>query len=209
MIVRLLFLSFPATCEARTDFRSRRSFLPLLSPRRSRKPAKLVTYEEVVRPISLCPLCWQGGMLERRRGDQREQSLFVDAIALGDEISVDPHSTGATRSALTPSSTCVCRRRRVEWESASSIRRRLSAVANPFSFCRVITANAAMTTLCVAFASSVYSGALQDLVVYFYSHQGETATQIGSSAHVEVLTLGISLFVLGFALGPLFWAPFS
>jgi hypothetical protein len=63
-----------------------------------------------------------------------------------------------------------------------------------------------MTTLCVAFASSVYSGALEDLVVYFYSKPGQTASQIGSSAHVEVLTLGISLFVLGFALGPLFWA---
>ncbi|BGP14481.1 hypothetical protein JCM10213_004603 [Rhodosporidiobolus nylandii] len=61
----------------------------------------------------------------------------------------------------------------------------------------LITANAALSTLCVAFASSVYSGGLQDYLNYF---EGSTVT---------VITLGISLFVLGFAVGPLLWAPFS
>ncbi|GAA5855824.1 hypothetical protein JCM8547_000375 [Rhodosporidiobolus lusitaniae] len=68
----------------------------------------------------------------------------------------------------------------------------------------LITGNAALSTLCVAFASSVYSGGLEDFLPYFFS-----GPDAASSGHVEVVTLGISLFVLGFALGPLLWAPFS
>ncbi|GAA5934000.1 MFS transporter [Sporobolomyces koalae] len=60
----------------------------------------------------------------------------------------------------------------------------------------LITINAAFATLCVAFASSVYSGGIRQFVVFF-------------GKDIEVLTLGISLFVLGFAFGPLLWAPFS
>ncbi|GAA5853949.1 hypothetical protein JCM5353_002308, partial [Sporobolomyces roseus] len=48
----------------------------------------------------------------------------------------------------------------------------------------------------VAFASSVYSGGLRQFIVFF-------------GVDVEVVTLGLSLFVLGFAFGPLLWAPFS
>ncbi|GAA5867304.1 hypothetical protein JCM1840_005020 [Sporobolomyces johnsonii] len=59
-----------------------------------------------------------------------------------------------------------------------------------------ITANVAVSTLCVAFGSSIYAGGLSDLLVYFDTSQ-------------EVITLGLSLYVLGFALGPLLWAPFS
>ncbi|GAA5932784.1 hypothetical protein JCM1841_006402 [Sporobolomyces salmonicolor] len=59
-----------------------------------------------------------------------------------------------------------------------------------------ITANVAVSTLCVAFGSSIYAGGLGDLLVYFKTSQ-------------EVITLGLSLYVLGFALGPLLWAPFS
>ncbi|GAA6059322.1 hypothetical protein JCM10212_005902 [Sporobolomyces blumeae] len=60
----------------------------------------------------------------------------------------------------------------------------------------MLTLNAALSTLCVAFASSVYAGGLQQYLVFF-----------GTS--LEVVTLGLSLFVLGFAFGPLLWAPFS
>jgi len=48
----------------------------------------------------------------------------------------------------------------------------------------------------VAFVSSAYSGGIDQIVATF---------GIGD----EVATLGISLFVLGFAIGPLFWAPMS
>ncbi|GAA5887424.1 hypothetical protein JCM6882_002524 [Rhodosporidiobolus microsporus] len=65
----------------------------------------------------------------------------------------------------------------------------------------LVTANAAMSTLCVAFASSVYSGGVRDFLVYF----GEK----NSNVDTEIITLGVSLFVLGFAVGPLLWAPFS
>lgn len=54
----------------------------------------------------------------------------------------------------------------------------------------------AYTTLVSAFASSIFS----------------TATQVvAAQYHVsnEVGLLGLSFYVLGFALGPLFWAPFS
>ncbi|GAA5841535.1 hypothetical protein JCM3766R1_003979 [Sporobolomyces carnicolor] len=71
---------------------------------------------------------------------------------------------------------------------------------NPMNFSStkkwLITLNAAFATLCVAFASSVYSGGIRQMIVFF-------------GQDIEVLTLGISLFVLGFAFGPLLWAPFS
>ncbi|GJN87183.1 hypothetical protein Rhopal_000128-T1 [Rhodotorula paludigena] len=60
----------------------------------------------------------------------------------------------------------------------------------------LITANAGVSTLCIAFGSSVYSGGLRDLVAYF-------------KEDTVVITLGLSIYVLGFALGPLLWAPFS
>lgn len=51
-------------------------------------------------------------------------------------------------------------------------------------------------TLAVAFVSSAYSGGVEQILATF--NVGE-----------EVVTLGISLFVLGFAIGPLLWAPMS
>lgn len=59
------------------------------------------------------------------------------------------------------------------------------------------TVQVAMATLSVALASSAYSGAVASLQAQFHPPK-----QI-------IITLGISLFVLGFAFGPLFWAPFS
>lgn len=47
-----------------------------------------------------------------------------------------------------------------------------------------------------AFASSAFSGTMRELV-----HGFHTST--------ELMTAGISLFVLGFAFGPLIWAPLS
>lgn len=52
------------------------------------------------------------------------------------------------------------------------------------------------STLCVSLASSAYSGAIKSI------HAELGGSQI-------VITLGISLYVLGFALGPLIWAPLS
>jgi MFS family permease len=51
-------------------------------------------------------------------------------------------------------------------------------------------------TLAVAVVSSAYSGGIDQILLVF---------DIGT----EVATLGISLFVLGFASGPLLWAPMS
>jgi multidrug resistance protein len=51
-------------------------------------------------------------------------------------------------------------------------------------------------TLAVALVSSAYSGGIDQILLAF---------DIGT----EVATLGISLFVLGFAIGPLLWAPMS
>lgn len=59
-----------------------------------------------------------------------------------------------------------------------------------------ITLTVALATLAVAFVSSAYSGAVAQVLVQFHSSE-------------EVGILGISLFVLGFAVGPLMWAPFS
>lgn len=54
----------------------------------------------------------------------------------------------------------------------------------------------ALATLIVAFGSSVYEGGLVPMVMYF-------------RVDLEVITLGLSLYVLGFAFGPLIWAPLS
>jgi len=59
-----------------------------------------------------------------------------------------------------------------------------------------ITMLVALATLAVAFVSSAYSGGAQQVIAEFGCSQ-------------EIFTLGISLFVLGFAIGPLLWAPLS
>ncbi|GME43665.1 Major facilitator superfamily [Neofusicoccum parvum] len=60
----------------------------------------------------------------------------------------------------------------------------------------IITALAGIQVLSVTFASSAYSGALHKVIEHF-------------SVTTVVATLGMSTFVLGFALGPLVWAPLS
>ncbi|KAK5197819.1 MFS siderochrome iron transporter 1 [Exophiala xenobiotica] len=71
---------------------------------------------------------------------------------------------------------------------------------NPMEFSQVkkwfITLTVAVATLAVAFVSSAYSGGADEIIQTFGVSQ-------------EVFTLGISLFVLGFAIGPLLWAPLS
>ena len=71
---------------------------------------------------------------------------------------------------------------------------------NPMEFSQVkkwfIVMTVAFATLAVAFVSSAYSGATKQVIMEFGISQ-------------EVATLGISLFVLGFAVGPLLWAPLS
>ncbi|KAK4506504.1 hypothetical protein PRZ48_000236 [Zasmidium cellare] len=59
-----------------------------------------------------------------------------------------------------------------------------------------LTMVVAIATLAVAFVSSAYSGGSKEVIREFGCSQ-------------EVYTLGISLFVLGFAIGPLLWAPLS
>ncbi|KXG53352.1 Major facilitator superfamily domain, general substrate transporter [Penicillium griseofulvum] len=59
-----------------------------------------------------------------------------------------------------------------------------------------ITVVAAIETLVVALVSSAYTGGLLQIKENF----GTTT---------EIATLGVSLYVLGFALGPLIWAPMS
>lgn len=59
-----------------------------------------------------------------------------------------------------------------------------------------LTGFVSIATLAVALASSAYSGALESI-----------HADLGGSQ--EVLILGISLFVVGFAVGPLFFAPLS
>ncbi|KXJ97742.1 major facilitator superfamily transporter [Microdochium bolleyi] len=54
----------------------------------------------------------------------------------------------------------------------------------------------ATAVLAVTFVSSAYSGAFTSLVMEFH-------------VSTTVIILGVSLFVLGFALGPLIWAPLS
>ena len=71
---------------------------------------------------------------------------------------------------------------------------------NPQTFGMVykwtITGIVAMATLAVALASSIYSGAIRSVEMDFHPS-------------TEVAILGVSLFVVGFAAGPLIWAPLS
>ena len=71
---------------------------------------------------------------------------------------------------------------------------------NPFNWSKsrrwTICMIVAMETLCTAFASSAFSGTIRELIIHF-------------RISVELVTAGISLFVLGFAVGPLIWAPLS
>ncbi|OJJ29865.1 hypothetical protein ASPWEDRAFT_122399 [Aspergillus wentii DTO 134E9] len=60
----------------------------------------------------------------------------------------------------------------------------------------IIIALSGLSTLSVAFASSAYAGDLSSVCQYF-------------GVSDEVATLGLSLYVLGFAIGPLLWAPLS
>ncbi|KAK2053401.1 major facilitator superfamily transporter [Colletotrichum caudatum] len=55
---------------------------------------------------------------------------------------------------------------------------------------------AATTTLAISLLSSAYTGGIRQIIHEFEISQ-------------EVATLGVSLYVLGFALGPLLWAPLS
>lgn len=59
-----------------------------------------------------------------------------------------------------------------------------------------LTMLVAVATLAVAFVSSAYSGGVRQIITEF-------------QCSAEVVTLGISVFVLGFAIGPLLWAPMS
>jgi len=52
------------------------------------------------------------------------------------------------------------------------------------------------TTLVSAFTSSIFSTATRTIAVQYH-----VSTEVG--------LLGLSFYVLGFALGPLFWAPLS
>lgn len=59
-----------------------------------------------------------------------------------------------------------------------------------------LTLLVAFATLAVAFVSSAYTGGVRQILMQFNVSQ-------------EVVTLGVSLYVLGFAVGPLLWAPLS
>lgn len=54
----------------------------------------------------------------------------------------------------------------------------------------------ATPTLCVTFASSIFSAATQQTAVHF-------------NTSPEVMVLAVSLFVLGFGTGPTIWGPLS
>lgn len=64
------------------------------------------------------------------------------------------------------------------------------------SFKWTITLIQASATLSVSFASSAYSGGVSEIIREF-------------NISTEVAILGVSLFVMGFAIGPLLWAPLS
>ena len=59
-----------------------------------------------------------------------------------------------------------------------------------------ITLLSASSSLIVSLASSAYSGTVDEIIAEFHVSS-------------QVATLGLSLYVLGFAIGPLLWAPFS
>ncbi|CVK88880.1 related to mfs-multidrug-resistance transporter [Fusarium mangiferae] len=60
----------------------------------------------------------------------------------------------------------------------------------------LITILQAIATLAVTFTSTAYSGGLSSILIHFH-------------VSTEVAILGVSMFVLGFAVGPLLWAPLS
>jgi hypothetical protein len=72
--------------------------------------------------------------------------------------------------------------------------------SNPMLYSRTkkwaITMLQALATLAVAFVSTAYSGGVSEIIRYFH-------------VSTIVAILGVSLFVLGFAIGPLLWAPLS
>jgi MFS family permease len=59
-----------------------------------------------------------------------------------------------------------------------------------------LVALVSIATLAVAFVSSAYTGGLSEVIEQFHTSE-------------LIVTLGVSLFVLGFAIGPLMWAPMS
>jgi hypothetical protein len=65
---------------------------------------------------------------------------------------------------------------------------------DPIKWCLVALVSVA--TLAVTFVSSAYTGGVTELIEQFHTSQ-------------LIVTLGVSLFVLGFAIGPLLWAPLS
>ncbi|OTA54163.1 MFS general substrate transporter [Hypoxylon sp. EC38] len=71
---------------------------------------------------------------------------------------------------------------------------------NPMNFSAfrrwLITGVVAFATLAVALVSSAYSGGVAEIIAAFRISQ-------------EIAILGVSLFVVGFAVGPLLWAPLS
>lgn len=71
---------------------------------------------------------------------------------------------------------------------------------NPMNFRAIkkwaITVLVSFVTLTVALVSSAYSGGISQIVETF-------------GVEEEIAILGVSLFVLGFAIGPLIWAPLS
>ncbi|KFH40521.1 putative MFS-type transporter-like protein [Hapsidospora chrysogenum ATCC 11550] len=71
---------------------------------------------------------------------------------------------------------------------------------NPYNWSKgakwTITMISALTCFAVAFSSSAYTGTMMELMMYFRSSS-------------TLITAGVSLYVLGFALGPLIWAPLS
>jgi hypothetical protein len=60
----------------------------------------------------------------------------------------------------------------------------------------MITILQAIATLAVAFVSTAFSGGIKEVIMTF-------------KVNTEIAILGVSLFVLGFAIGPLMWAPLS
>jgi multidrug resistance protein len=69
---------------------------------------------------------------------------------------------------------------------------------NPMEFSTTLkwmyTVTVAFATFAVSLSSSAYAGSINEVV-----------TDLGASE--EVATLGVSMFVIGFAVGPLLWAP--
>lgn len=76
-----------------------------------------------------------------------------------------------------------------------------SEAANPYNWKKsykwFVTAVVAISTLCIAFASSSYSTGVQSILREF------------PGTNLEEGIAGLSLYVLGFGVGPLLWAPVS